>query len=64
MESIGWPELLVIGIVFIVLFGANKIPDAAKGLGEAIRNFKSAVKSGSEAVQNEAAEVQKEIEKV
>ncbi len=62
MESIGWPELLVIGIVFIVLFGANKIPEAAKGLGEAIRNFKSAVKSGSEAVQNEAAELQKKIE--
>jgi sec-independent protein translocase protein TatA len=56
-ESIGWPELLVIGIVFIVLFGANKIPDAAKGLGEAIRNFKSAVKS-------ESQDIQKEIEKV
>jgi sec-independent protein translocase protein TatA len=57
METIGWPELLVIGIVFIVLFGANKIPEAAKGLGEAIRNFKSSVK-------NETQEVQKEIEKV
>jgi sec-independent protein translocase protein TatA len=57
METIGWPELLVIGIVFIVLFGANKIPEAAKGLGEAIRNFKSSVR-------NETQEVQKEIEKV
>jgi len=57
IESIGWPELLVIGIVFIVLFGANKIPDAAKGLGEAIRNFKSAVKT-------ESQDIQKEIEKV
>ena len=56
-ESIGWPELLVIGIVFIVLFGANKIPEAAKGLGEAIRNFKSAVKT-------ESQDIQKEIEKV
>jgi len=64
MESIGWPELLVIGIVFIVLFGANKIPEAAKGLGEAIRNFKSTVKSGTETVKSEAVEVQKEIEKV
>jgi sec-independent protein translocase protein TatA len=57
MESIGWPELLVIGIVFIVLFGANKIPEAAKGLGEAIRNFKSAVK-------DESQDLQKTIEKV
>jgi sec-independent protein translocase protein TatA len=58
-ESIGWPELLVIGIVFIVLFGANKIPDAAKGLGEAIRNFKSAVKSESQDLQKELKEIEK-----
>ena len=57
LESIGWPELMVIGIVFIVLFGANKIPEAAKGLGEGIRNFKSAFK-------NESQDIQKEIEKV
>ena len=59
LETIGWPELLVIGIVFIVLFGANKIPDAAKGLGEAIRNFKSAVKSESQDVQKELKEIEK-----
>jgi sec-independent protein translocase protein TatA len=64
MESIGLPELLVIGIVFIVLFGANKIPGAAKGLGEAIRNFKSAMKSETEEVRKEVEEVHKEIEKV
>lgn len=58
-ESIGWPELLVIGIVFIVLFGANKIPDAAKGLGEAIRNFKSAVKDESQDIQKELKEIEK-----
>ena len=58
-ESIGWPELLVIGIVFIVLFGANKIPEAAKGLGEAIRNFKGAVKSESQDVQKELKEIEK-----
>ena len=56
-ESIGWPELLVIGLVFIVLFGAQKIPEAAKGLGEAIRNFKSAVKSETQEVKNEIEKV-------
>ena len=59
LESIGWPELLVIGIVFIVLFGANKIPEAAKGLGEAIRNFKGAVKSESQDVQKELKDIEK-----
>jgi len=57
MGSLGWPELLVIGIVFILLFGAKKLPDVAKGMGEAIRNFKGAVKG-------ETQEIKKEIEKV
>ena len=57
METIGWPELLVIGIVFVLLFGTKKIPDVAKGLGEGIRNFKNAVKG-------ETQEVKKELEKI
>jgi sec-independent protein translocase protein TatA len=39
------PDLLLIVLVFVLLFGAKKIPDLAKGLGESIRNFKGAVKS-------------------
>jgi sec-independent protein translocase protein TatA len=57
MDTLGWPELLVIGLVFVLLFGSAKIPDLAKGLGEGIRNFKSAVKG-------ETQEIKKEIEKV
>lgn len=44
MRSIGLPELLVILGVAILLFGGRKIPEVAKGLGEGIRNFKSALK--------------------
>jgi sec-independent protein translocase protein TatA len=64
METIGWPELLVIGIVFILLFGAKKLPDVAKGLGEGIRNFKSAVKGQTQEMQEVKKEIQNEIEKV
>ncbi|HUA57144.1 MAG TPA: twin-arginine translocase TatA/TatE family subunit [Verrucomicrobiae bacterium] len=64
MESLGWPELLVIAIVFVLLFGTKKIPEAAKGLGEGIRNFKAAIKGESEAAKKETQEIQKEIEKV
>jgi sec-independent protein translocase protein TatA len=45
MRSIGMPELLVILGVAVLLFGGKKIPELAKGLGEGIRNFKTALKS-------------------
>jgi sec-independent protein translocase protein TatA len=57
MAEIGSPELLVIGLVFILLFGTAKIPDAMKGLGEGIRHFKNSVKGETE-------DIKKEIEKV
>jgi sec-independent protein translocase protein TatA len=44
LESIGLPELMVILVVAVLLFGGNKIPELAKGLGEGIRNFKDAIK--------------------
>jgi sec-independent protein translocase protein TatA len=48
MESIGFPELLVILGVAVLLFGGKKIPEVAKGLGEGIRNFKTALKGEPE----------------
>ncbi len=38
------PELLVILGLAVILFGGKKIPEVAKGLGEGIRNFKSALR--------------------
>jgi sec-independent protein translocase protein TatA len=48
MRSIGFPELLVILGVAVLLFGGKKIPEVAKGLGEGIRNFKNALKGDDE----------------
>jgi sec-independent protein translocase protein TatA len=48
LETIGMPELLVIGLVAVVLFGGSKMADLGKGLGEGIRNFKSAMKGEPE----------------
>jgi sec-independent protein translocase protein TatA len=39
---------LVILVIVILIFGVNKIPQLGKGLGEGIRNFKSAMRSGQE----------------
>jgi sec-independent protein translocase protein TatA len=42
--SLGVPELLVVLLIVLVLFGANKLPALGKGLGGAIRNFKEGMK--------------------
>ncbi len=44
MGSLGVPELLVIFVILVLLFGASKIPQLGKGFGEAIRNFKKGLK--------------------
>lgn len=44
MRQIGIPELLIILVVFVLLFGGKKLPELAKGLGEGIKNFKHALK--------------------
>lgn len=41
--SIGMPELIVIFVIALIVFGPNKLPDLGKSLGEAIRGFKKAI---------------------
>ena len=48
MGRIGLPELLVILLILVVLFGASKIPQLGRGLGEGIRNFKKGLHEGEE----------------
>lgn len=44
MPNLGVPELLIIAVVLILLFGSKKLPDAARSLGRSMRIFKSEVK--------------------
>ena len=43
-ENIGTTELLIIGAIVFVLFGGKKLPELARGIGDALREFKSAAK--------------------
>ena len=47
--SIGMPELIIIFIVALIVFGPSKLPDLGKSLGEAIRGFKKAVNGSDRA---------------
>ena len=38
--NIGWPEILLILLVVLLLFGAKRLPDLARSLGKSLREFK------------------------
>jgi sec-independent protein translocase protein TatA len=42
MFGIGMPELLIILVIILIIFGAGKLPQIGEGLGKGIRNFKKA----------------------
>jgi sec-independent protein translocase protein TatA len=44
LGGIGMQEILMIGLVILVFFGAKKIPEFMKGLGKGVREFKDGVK--------------------
>ncbi len=45
LGPLGMPELLMILLIVVLIFGASKLPLLGKGLGEGIRNFKKGIKS-------------------
>jgi sec-independent protein translocase protein TatA len=47
MGSLGLPELIIILIIIILIFGANRLPEIGRGIGKGIRNFKDATRDGS-----------------
>jgi len=49
--KLGLPEILLILAIALLIFGPSKLADLGKGLGEGIRNFKSAVKDGERGTQ-------------
>jgi sec-independent protein translocase protein TatA len=44
MGRIGLPELMIILMIVIIIFGANRLPQLGRGIGSAIKNFKDGMK--------------------
>ena len=47
MGRLGLPELLIVLLIVILIFGANKLPQLGKGIGSAIKNFKDGMNDKS-----------------
>jgi sec-independent protein translocase protein TatA len=56
MFGLGTTELIIIGVIVFLIFGAKRIPDIGKGLGGALREFRQIVKK--------AMDVKKKVDKV
>lgn len=67
---IGGPEILIIMLVIVMLFGSKKIPEIARVLGKGIREMKDAsneirreIRSSANTVNEEAQKVEKDLKK-
>jgi sec-independent protein translocase protein TatA len=43
---LGFPEIVIILLIVVVIFGANRLPELGRGIGKGIRNFKDATREG------------------
>lgn len=59
LRNIGFTEILIVLLVVVLIFGAGKLPQLARSMGEGIREFKKSVKGGEEAGDQKSAEADK-----
>ncbi len=56
------PELLIVLAIVVLLFGAKKIPDLAKGMGKGIKDFKKAIKDDEEDIKEVSSKTTDAVE--
>ena len=52
--KLGLPEILLILFIALLIFGPSKLADLGKGIGEGIKNFKSAIKDGEQGTEKKS----------
>ena len=62
MGSFGWPEILIILVIVILIFGVGKVADVGPALGKAISGFRKAVKDEEGEPEEEGEEAEEEAQ--
>jgi sec-independent protein translocase protein TatA len=63
MFGLGMPELILIFVVALIVFGPKKLPDLGKSIGRAMAEFKKAQQDLQDSIQSEMKDVEKTVEK-
>jgi len=58
--TIGWPEIIIILVIALLLFGAKRLPEVGKSLGKAIREFRKSFREISEDFEEEPTKEKEE----
>ncbi|MHC1744688.1 MAG: twin-arginine translocase TatA/TatE family subunit [Syntrophobacteraceae bacterium] len=56
--GLGMPELIVILVIVLIIFGAGKLPEIGAGLGKGIKNFKKATQEASDLTSDKAEQLE------
>lgn len=58
--GLGWPELTIILVIVLIIFGASRVPEVGRAIGRGIREFRGAVTSAEDEAAPKSADAKKE----
>ncbi|MCB1183398.1 twin-arginine translocase TatA/TatE family subunit [bacterium] len=63
MAGLGWPEMVLILVLVLILFGPRRLPEVAEALGKSLKKFKSATSEATREVKRELDDAGRELRK-